>query len=831
VRKLPEFQKERLASDDWLQFRSLETLPAVAGVPKSLLVRLALKEATDNALDSVEQETRRPGGDLVRIDEDDGAYVISADEGPGLDPAEVPELFSMRRPRSSSRRWRLPFRGMLGNGLRVLVGLVYASGPGAELGVETRGRRLTLAPQPDGSTKVLADEPSEIEVGTVLRVRFGELVDGDDDAMLWAEQAIDYSSTGAVYHGLPSPHWFDASTWVDLLAMVDRPLREVVAGFDGCSGPNAGRIVEMLGLKGRKASSLSSGEAVLVLDAMRDKADPVKPRRLGSIGRRDFDLPGYARVEGTIITGSKPPNATIPYVVEVWVGQTDKMNGQGEVDPLLVNRSPVANHPMTFAPRTWEKGASLLSGCGVGTRIDTPGRGTYTVAIAITTPHMPISTSGKQPLLSDFARSIHDATEKAIRGARRAWVQSGNRQEAEPGAPKPEKPARLSHKFAVLKVLDEAVRFQREGGHRFRQRNLFYTVRRMVGVLIAGEELTYKNFCGIITDYENENGPIEDMVRDARGVLILPHGRGKIELGTVEVEEFLRPPWLFNKLLFVEKEGLADVLHHAGWLDRHDCAVIGGKGFTTRAIKDLVDKLAETDEPIEVFTLHDADAHGTTIYETFQEETKARGARKIKIIDLGLHPWQALKMKLEIETFERGKKRRPVAEYVRRRRGKAPGGSIWEEWLQTHRIELDAMRSVELIQFLDNAMAKYAGKVIPPDDVTLPQIEEKVRSSIETWAGQNLARDLAAAISRREQRVYAARQALERQLAQQVRNLEDLRQRRGETVAAAVAEIMDKLALPDAAQMIEAVLDQEPEALWSEKIEGIAAEIWNGIKP
>lgn len=39
-----------------------------------------------------------------------------------------------------------------------------------------------------------------------------------------------------------------------------------------------------------------------------------------------------------------------------------------------------------------------------------------------------------------------------------------------------------------------------------------------------------------------------------------------------------------------------------------------------------------------IFCVHDADAYGTMIYQTFQEATKARGARKIKIVNLGLEP-------------------------------------------------------------------------------------------------------------------------------------------------------------------------------------------------
>ncbi len=61
---------------------------------------------------------------------------------------------------------------------------------------------------------------------------------------------------------------------------------------------------------------------------------------------------------------------------------------------------------------------------------------------------------------------------------------------------------------------------------------------------------------------------------------------------------------------------------------------------------------------------HDADAYGTMIQQTLQEATKARGARKIEIINLGLEPWEAIDMGLEVETVEEGKRRKPVADYV-----------------------------------------------------------------------------------------------------------------------------------------------------------------------
>jgi hypothetical protein len=119
------------------------------------------------------------------------------------------------------------------------------------------------------------------------------------------------------------------------------------------------------------------------------------------------------------------------------------------------------------------------------------------------------------------------------------------------------------------------------------------------------------------------------------------------------------------------------------------------------------------------------------IYQTFQEATKARGARKIKIVNLGLEPWEALAIGLDVETFDPGKDRRPVAEYARRR-----GDRDWEEWLQTHRIELNAMTTPAFIAWLDGKMAAHGGKLIPPDDVLVDEfnnrIEHVIRSEITT---------------------------------------------------------------------------------------------------
>ncbi|MBA3325253.1 MAG: hypothetical protein H0T41_08350, partial [Rhodobacteraceae bacterium] len=70
-------------------------------------------------------------------------------------------------------------------------------------------------------------------------------------------------------------------------------------------------------------------------------------------------------------------------------------------------------------------------------------------------------------------------------------------------------------------------------------------------------------------------------------------------------------------------------------------------------------------EPLRVFCIHDADAAGGMIHETLMEATRARPTRRtIEIINLGLEPWEAVEMGLEVERFERRVRESPVARYI-----------------------------------------------------------------------------------------------------------------------------------------------------------------------
>ena len=151
-----------------------------------------------------------------------------------------------------------------------------------------------------------------------------------------------------------------------------------------------------------------------------------------------------------------------------------------------------------------------------------------------------------------------------------------------------------------------------------------------------------------------------------------------VNLGTRAVEGYKRPKLTFNKVLYVEKGGPIPLLKDNKWMERWDCAVLTSQGQASRAAKDVIDLMGDTDEEITFYCVHDSDGYGTLIYEKLQEASRARPARRVKIINLGLDPAEGRAMGLEVEECDRKSDAVPVASYI---------GDRDRDWLQPHRIE------------------------------------------------------------------------------------------------------------------------------------------------
>lgn len=682
---------------DWKLFCDLGTLCQKAGVHEKNLAALVVKEIVDNALDA--------GAGVTLAQRADGTVLIH-DDGPGIPGTneELATLFSVGRPLTSSKLLRLPTRGALGNGLRVVAGAVLATG--GTLIVGTRGRMLRLTPRLDGTTSWEYLEEMSAR-GTHVAIRFGEALAGQN--ALWMGNLAVAMRGDAGYTGKSSCWWYDSNAWHNLfLAAGAVPVCDVLAMFD-----KASKFKDARKLKER-SDSLTGPQAEALLAQFRELAPAPNVRALGAVGEGAFRCHGYTKKYGELRLDATRGSysAVIPVVVECWATKLDE--GEKSSCRVYVNRTPI-----TAKVTVNHVGAAFTFwGCNFGYESKV-GREPQEIRVSVTAPYMPITSDGKEPDLDALNRPICEAIESATGKAKRATRVLSDEEPIDP------------MNAIIADLVPEAVEAVSEGHTtRFSLRNLYYEMRTLI-LATGRKEPSYNYFCTVISEYEGEQGhDIRGMYRDPRGMLIHPHTRERIELGTMNVEGYERPKWRFNKVLYIEKGGFMPILEDNKWAERHDCVIMHAQGQATRAVKDVIDLLGDTlnDEPLEFFCVHDADAYGTMIYEKLVEGSLARGARRVTVHNLGLDPWEALEMGLAPEDVIRKKgqetKRISVASYVHQHRGG------WAHWLQKQRVELNAMRPTQLIAWLDEKMERFGGKVIPPPRVLEPAWRDGLKAGL-----------------------------------------------------------------------------------------------------
>lgn len=666
-----------IVSQDWTKFRNLESLPQKAGVSRDKLGLLVAKELADNALD-------HSNDCEVGYVEPNGFYV--KDDGEGIEPSLLADLFSINRPFMSSKLLRMPTRGALGNGLRVVCGAIISTG--GSLHVSTRGKKYHIQFQSDGTSKAkVIGEYTDL--GTRIDIQFGHTLKVD---LSWAKSAIHYNR-GTSYKGRTSGYWYTSETFYELCQSSTRSVRELVSEFDSCTGTKAGKV--SADFKHRLSNTLTFNESEQLLSKIRENSKQVNPTRLGGI--EEMEGFSYYKTNGTftVPSGRGRFDAEIPFVVEAWVDYQ-----QEKAIDFLINKSPMTGQMNLFH----YKKELTLAGCGLHEDIKMkPAH----VVVNILTPYMPIVSDGKEPDLKPMKNEVVQAIRKAANRAKGNMPREKSK----------------SQKDIIMENLQSAInKASGDGAFPFSLRQLYYAIRPFV-ISKLNKQLEYGYFCNVMTDYENEHGDIPKLYRDNRGVLYHPHIGQEIPIGTLTVQNYQRPDWTFNKILYSEKEGLFPLLKEAKFPERYDCALVTSKGYASRAVKDLLDMLGESDEEIQFFCIHDADAAGTKIYETLVEATKARPERKVKVINLGLDPEEAMQMNLEIECLERSKDVKAVASYVPKK---------WKHWLQTNRIELNAMTSEQFVHWLETKIAQYdRGKVIPNQEILADSFEQTVLQRVK----------------------------------------------------------------------------------------------------
>lgn len=742
-RKRQQRARERLVYEtaDWQLFTDPLTLSQKAGCQPDDLHKIVLKELVDNALDD---------GARVSLDYADGVWVVS-DDGPGLDPAEVPRLFCVNRPLLSSKLKRLPLRGMLGNGLRVVVGAVAAFE--GSLIVETRGHRLTLAVcQQTGLTTIRSDEQVPQRPGLTVSLSIGSS-DATDGAL--ASKSIAIAGCGKAYSGPSSPWWYGA-TELHRLFMQVTPADTTVSTV--CS--NLGLSLD----DDRAAPTLSRDEAAKVLARLRADAKPVKPEALGFIGSEFRPAwPGYARKAGTTTTQS---GAHIPYVAEAWAVCSRPMHkGQGSIQI-----STVINRSMTVATihAVSQAGALGVQGCGLGRWIDGPGTGDYKVILSVIAPHLQLATDGKEPSLAPFSEAIADSLRKACGAAHRTM----------------HRPARgVSLKDAAWSMMEQAYRkASGDGRYPANARQIMYAARPAILRLTGKDKLDDAYFTQtLLPDYVREHGKEAawNVVFDSRGSFTEPHTNHEVRLGTIDVREYLAerpasspavdvtlsehyptsgPRDRYAAVLFIEKEGFAPLLQAAHIAERFDLAIMSTKGMSTTAARLLLDRLAPKIQ--KVLVLHDFDVSGFSIFGTLRSDGRRYTFENdLPIVDIGLRLADVRAMDLQSEPVETS------GGWEKRSATLAHHGATPAEinFLLAERVELNAMSADVFVGFLERKLAKHGIRKVVPDRDTL---EQHARRVIEQRLTEKVLRE-----SRAGLRAQAASTALPQDLRDRVESV------------------------------------------------------------
>ncbi len=717
-------QRERARSDallysrdDWQLFLDTATLPQKAGVQPCDLPTLILKELVDNALDVGASDVALSqvwSGSILE-------YVV-ADDGPGLEPSIVPTLFSVNRPLLSSKLRRLPQRGMLGNGLRVVAGAVAASQ--GSLVVETRGRRLVLhIDDITGFTTSVTDEPVPLISGTVVRVALGNGLQFLGDEHLFMQPAISIARSGKSYAGASSPHWYSDKALHRLFQCVDpetTTVSEVVADLGFVLADD------------RRARDLGRDDTARVLAQLQGSTPSVAAGALGYIGPNAFGNV-HAIKTGTAVIGG----ARIPFVIETWATcSRSEARGQGKAEiALWLNRSP------SFAEIAGAiyGGDLYLKGCGLEQWIAGVGAGSYSIIVSIIIPVVELAGDGKTPALSPFRSAIIEVVGKAARAAYRAMARP---------------PAAVSIKEAAWAVMEEAyAQASDDGSLPANARQVMYAARPMILAATGKDRLDDKYFTQVLLPDFVEANPGTcrdwDILYDSRGSFTEPHTGRTVALGTLDVRQYLGdraplgapavqieradqfptcgPENRFQAVLFIEKEGFDHLLSAARLAERFDIAIASSKGMSTTAARLLLDRIST--KIGKILVLHDFDVAGFSIFGTLGTDSRRyQFANCVPIVDIGLRLVDVETMGLQSEPVE-------VKDWPRRRVTLAKHGATSDEiaFLRDRRVELNAMTSRQFIDLIEAKLTEHGVvKVVPDADI----IEVHARRLIE----QRLAR-------------------------------------------------------------------------------------------
>ena len=753
---------------EFLERRALETQ---TGQPAEKFGDVVIKELGDNGLDSAETAGVMP---VIKIyqghsegAESANSYTWVEDNGPGMPPELIDRILDFDRLVSDKAAYRSPARGAQGNALKTVLGIPFALGVHEPVIIEACGlhHEVTVGLDPGGNVVVSHPEPTPCDQATGTRIGVPVAFEVEDDGM-WARRFAAFNPQAMINEIEPSvderwrkplptdrtsPWWYDEAALSKLVfahigasrdGNGDKPLGEFIREFSGLSSTAKAKAVASAvpGIEHLSDFEAESNQIGLLLRAMQACTSCPKPTVLGRIPEdhyRDRFDSSYGVERFWFKRKAMVDLRGGPWLVELALAET---YDPGEVF-YGVNYSPTFGDPL----RRWQ-----MPGHGDEPQIGARGLLTESgafpdgeagraCALHIVCPTLEFLDKGKgEPIVP---RVIATEISTMFKTVTKALYKEHKRRQRGARVPRHvPSSSGITRKDACCTVLYEAAMHASGGGAlKYGARGLYYQVRPRIQQYTA-DELGYKYFSQtIVPAYQREIGDLPPgLYYEARGHLYEPHTGVAVPLGTREMDAYVPTAWSYNKILYVEKEGLWPVLEQAQIAERFDMAVIAGKGFAVEACRSFLESV----DPGEyrIFCLHDADWSGYNIAITLGEETQRMPGYSVKVTDLGLTIDQAISADLQTERVVR----REALPWRVEGRLNATERQWFEGTPRTNpkhfdctRVELNAFSSPDLISFIEARLEEEGAtqKLVPPTEVidarAAEHHEERAREKLE----------------------------------------------------------------------------------------------------
>lgn len=776
-----------------VEYFNARELAAQTGQPIERFASVAIKELLDNAIDACETAGVQPHIDLRWRWIDGAIEITVTDNAGGITPETVRRILNFTTRTSDKAAYRAPTRGAQGNALKTIIGMPHALGGDAPIVIASQGVVHTIRAwiDPAGELRIDHDEQDgDGKGGTSITVTLPtarQLVSPLHWALAFVLcnphasvkiQAIDDRSERAnsgsgtfedsyqASVGFPgdwrkhlptdgtSPHWYDLDAFKRLVFAhigdarrggKDANLRDFVREFRGLSGTAKAKQVcgQLPWITRLSDFERQIGDLGLLLSAMQDAATPPSSAVLGCIGEdhlraRIDSVYGvkrwwYKRVSGDV--------NGVPFVFEAALAHTHEENG--DFWPM-VNFSPTftdpTEHTSLESPNFNAYGVKAFLSQSHASPRTYYGPQPFVSMIHLICPSLEWLDRGKTRLnvpgelakaigqaLWQVTKDIYKEEEARQRDTERAQRRERERERQEQ---RQEKQREWTLKEAVFRVLQEAYDHGTGGGiYPLSVKDLHYGVRPLIQQY-TGKELDLNYFSQTLVPlYRKEVAPMPNLFYFPRGILYEPHTGVEIPLGTREVENYVFPAWLYDKILYIEKRGVAEALKVVKLGDRYDMAIVAAEGYATEACRVLFAH-ADKQKKYTIFVMHDADPYGYNIARTLREETGRMPGYSVDVIDIGLKLEAALESGLQTEVFVRKNalpKELVLSDAERKYfEGKQVSFGKKPSW-ECQRIEINAMPVPDRIKLIEQKLQEHGvtQKVIPDADA-LPDLASDI---------------------------------------------------------------------------------------------------------